>query len=112
MSAGPEEKRQSVLVPSSHSSYHEKEELSSDHPAVADDPAGQQPRSTPNDVEAKGSSVNVPVSAPTAPGHVNDLSSVPNGGLTAWLQVVGGFFLFFNTWYVQAFGEYFAEYLP
>lgn len=22
----------------------------------------------------------------------------PNGGLTAWLQVLGGFFLFFNTW--------------
>jgi hypothetical protein len=22
----------------------------------------------------------------------------PNGGLKAWLQVLGGFFLFFNTW--------------
>ena len=22
----------------------------------------------------------------------------PNGGTTAWLQVLGGFFLFFNTW--------------
>lgn len=22
----------------------------------------------------------------------------PNGGLKAWLQVVGGFFLFFNSW--------------
>jgi hypothetical protein len=31
-------------------------------------------------------------------GHVNDLSSVPNGGLRAWLQVAGSFFLFFNTW--------------
>jgi hypothetical protein len=31
-------------------------------------------------------------------GHVNDLSSVPNGGLQAWLQVAGAFVLFFNTW--------------
>ncbi len=31
-------------------------------------------------------------------GHVNDLSSVPNGGLKAWLQVAGAFVLFFNTW--------------
>lgn len=23
---------------------------------------------------------------------------VPNGGLTAWLQVLGSFFLFFNSW--------------
>jgi hypothetical protein len=28
----------------------------------------------------------------------------PNGGTTAWLQVLGGFFLFFNTW-VCAFLE-------
>lgn len=29
---------------------------------------------------------------------VNNIRSVPNGGLTAWLQVLGSFFLFFNTW--------------
>lgn len=26
--------------------------------------------------------------------------SVPDGGLWAWLQVLGGFMLFFNTWWV------------
>jgi hypothetical protein len=31
-------------------------------------------------------------------GHVNDISSVPNGGLRAWLQVAGSFVLFFHTW--------------
>lgn len=31
---------------------------------------------------------------------VNNVSSIPNGGLRAWLQVVGAFFLFFNSWYV------------
>ena len=29
---------------------------------------------------------------------VNDVSKVPNGGLRAWLQVLGSFFLFFNSW--------------
>lgn len=24
--------------------------------------------------------------------------AIPNGGLTAWLQVVGAFFLMFNSW--------------
>lgn len=24
--------------------------------------------------------------------------AIPNGGFTAWLQVVGSFFLIFNTW--------------
>ena len=23
---------------------------------------------------------------------------IPNGGFTAWLQVLGSFFIFFNTW--------------
>jgi len=23
---------------------------------------------------------------------------IPNGGVAAWLQVLGGFFLFFNSW--------------
>lgn len=30
-------------------------------------------------------------------------SDVPDGGLWAWLQVLGGFFLLFNTWYVHPF---------
>lgn len=29
---------------------------------------------------------------------VNNISSVPNGGLLAWMQVLGAFFLFFNSW--------------
>jgi hypothetical protein len=31
---------------------------------------------------------------------VRDASSIPNGGLWAWLQVLGSFFLLFNSWYV------------
>lgn len=29
---------------------------------------------------------------------VNNTSQIPNGGMKAWMQVVGSFFLFFNTW--------------
>lgn len=36
---------------------------------------------------------------PALPTPAND---PPDGGLKAWLQVVGSFFLFFNTWYVGA----------
>lgn len=32
---------------------------------------------------------------------VRDASSIPNGGLWAWLQVLGSFFLLFNSWYVS-----------
>lgn len=31
---------------------------------------------------------------------VHDVSKVPNGGLLAWLQVFGAFFLTFNSWYI------------
>ena len=33
-----------------------------------------------------------------APPKSNDPGPPPNGGLKAWLQVLGGFMLFFNTW--------------
>jgi len=29
---------------------------------------------------------------------VNDTVAIPNGGWVAWLQVLGVFFLFFDTW--------------
>jgi hypothetical protein len=35
-------------------------------------------------------------------GHsVSDASTIPNGGFWAWMQVLGAFFLFFNSWYVD-----------
>jgi hypothetical protein len=30
-----------------------------------------------------------------------DHGAPPNGGFNAWLQVLGSFFLFFNSWYVS-----------
>lgn len=32
------------------------------------------------------------------PPSVNNVSAIPNGGTRAWLQVLGAFFLFFNSW--------------
>ncbi|KAM0420394.1 hypothetical protein ACHAPT_011814 [Fusarium lateritium] len=41
-----------------------------------------------------------------------DLSSIPNGGLLAWLQVAGSFMLYFNTWgIINSFGAYQTYYM-
>lgn len=34
-----------------------------------------------------------------------DVPKAPDGGLQAWLQVLGGFFIYFNTWYLFFFPE-------
>ncbi|KAF1814751.1 MFS general substrate transporter [Eremomyces bilateralis CBS 781.70] len=42
---------------------------------------------------------------------VNNLDTIPNGGLRAWCQVAGSFFLFFNTWgIINSFGVFQAFY--
>ncbi|KAF1948063.1 MFS general substrate transporter [Clathrospora elynae] len=42
---------------------------------------------------------------------VKDISTIPDGGLWAWLQVLGGFFLLFNSWgIINTFGSYQAYY--
>jgi len=38
--------------------------------------------------------------APKPTGPPGPPFSVPDGGIRAWLQVLGGFMLFFNTWFV------------
>ncbi|KAF2687120.1 MFS general substrate transporter [Lentithecium fluviatile CBS 122367] len=42
---------------------------------------------------------------------VTNAASIPDGGLWAWLQVLGGFFLLFNSWgIINTFGSYQAYY--
>lgn len=86
------------LAASSHSSLHD-DQLSKEHLAEESTTSGP-PAAQAGDVEAKAG--DAPGSAPTAgqKSDVNHMASVPNGGLTAWLQVAGSFALFFNTWYV------------
>lgn len=52
---------------------------------------------TPNSVadERAESPMQKPTTAPPPP---------PNGGLLAWSQVAGAFFLYFNTWYAASAG--------
>jgi len=47
----------------------------------------------------------------TTGNQAQDVSQIPNGGLTAWLQVLGGFFLLFNSWgIINTFGSFQAYY--
>jgi MFS family permease len=47
----------------------------------------------------------------SAHSSVRDVSRIPNGGLWAWMQVLGGFFLLFNSWgIINTFGSYQAYY--
>jgi hypothetical protein len=83
---------------SPQSSVHEEEKSS-----AADVPIAQESQPIQDyDTEAKAAAEAAtvpPGSAPTSrQGNINDLNSVPNGGARAWLQVVGAFMLFFNTW--------------
>jgi len=40
----------------------------------------------------------VPVSRVPTRVSINDVKAIPNGGLLAWLQVLGAWMLFFDTW--------------
>ncbi len=44
--------------------------------------------------------ISTPLSDATASDHGDTPGPPPNGGLQAWMQVAGSFFLFFNSWYV------------
>ncbi|KAK0938949.1 hypothetical protein LTR29_009439 [Friedmanniomyces endolithicus] len=60
-------------------------------------PRPQYPRDTPEPSPA------LPPDVPKGPPG----GPPPDGGLTAWLQVLGGYFLFFNTWgLINAFGVF------
>lgn len=57
------------------------------------------------EVESTGNQLDISADGPidasnVPPVRAGAYSSPPNGGLVAWLQVAGSFFLFFNSWYV------------
>ncbi|GAB7351396.1 hypothetical protein MBLNU459_g2073t1 [Dothideomycetes sp. NU459] len=54
-----------------------------------------------------GGAVEKTLSVKSANPSVNNIKAIPNGGLRAWLQVLGAFFLFFNSWgIINTFGVY------
>ena len=48
--------------------------------------------------EVARDAIGAPLSIVPSKHSVTNIKSVPNGGTKAWLQVLGGFFIFFNTW--------------
>lgn len=49
-----------------------------------------------------GGAVEKTVTVKSANPSVNNVKAIPNGGLRAWMQVLGAFFLFFNSWFVRS----------
>lgn len=56
-----------------------------------------------------GGAVEKQITGKSANPSVNNIKAVPNGGLKAWLQVVGAFFLFFNSWVSLSHPSYFSS---
>lgn len=48
-----------------------------------------------------GQKHSIPTSAESSPEKSGSEDSIPNGGVFAWIQVLGSFFIFFNTWSVR-----------
>ena len=94
-----DEKREQHETPSidrapdteAHEPDHEVEDRESDENIKSESPDIEEPDKDLSKTVSKSSKKSI-----------NDIGAVPNGGLVAWLQVLGGFMLFFNSWYVFA----------
>jgi hypothetical protein len=65
---------------------------------VAQERTGREPE---QEQQLKGGSETDPVLSTIAETDANktaDVDEIPDGGLVAWLQVLGSFALFFNSW--------------
>jgi hypothetical protein len=68
-----------------------------------------EPKSSSEDFEPKkleaGEQVlaTTPAPAPAPAPALSQQSPIPNGGLAAWLQVLGAHLLFFNSWYERRY---------
>lgn len=63
-------------------------------------PEGELRRLDEHDAESPSSTLNSAIGAGEKPATAApDVSTPPNEGFEAWSQVVGSFFLFFNSWY-------------
>ena len=64
-----------------------------------EDPQPSSDETSQHSQEKAEAKEQTPVEKVESKHSVNNVASIPNGGLKAWLQVLGAFFLFFNTWY-------------
>ena len=77
-------------------SKESSESLQSTPSPIENPPVVPNEQAAPSN-EAAVNEKDIEAAAPRAPPP-NFLGQVPNGGLQAWLQVIAGFSLFFNTW--------------
>lgn len=78
-----------------HTHSMEQEEEAEDQYESTSQASGNEPKV--EEQQAAGA----PVEKIDSRHSANSISTVPNGGLTAWLQVLGAWCLFFNSWSVQ-----------
>lgn len=87
---------------------------SQEDPSVVNGVASKEDSQGFSDVENRSAEA-APEKSLSAPQHRapesgvnrNNAGTIPNGGLQAWLHVLGGFMLFFNTWgLLNAFGVF------
>lgn len=80
--------------PNHHLSQGQEELIEATEPPFVSHDAKHDDANDAVDQEANGAELEKVASSKPS---VNNIKSVPNGGLVAWLQVLGSFFLFFNT---------------
>lgn len=98
MSAEPKYKvATAVPMEEVEKSYGESSGVSTRAPSAKDEAQSDQEASAARHY-AQSASDDSPVEKTKSKASVNDVSSIPNGGLLAWLQVAGAFSLFLNTW--------------
>ncbi|KAJ0124262.1 major facilitator superfamily transporter [Diaporthe amygdali] len=78
--------------------------------APADQDAENHTSSTTQNMVEKDTPKDV-VETDSSASETKPARTIPNGGLQAWLQVVGAFFLYFNTWgLLSSYGSFQAYY--
>jgi hypothetical protein len=82
--------------------YGEKPEDSDleaqEEPGVEKLPSDEQDRDVALSGGIEGRPFSILSRVKSRPDSVNNIKSIPNGGLRAWLQVAGAWVLFLNTW--------------
>jgi MFS family permease len=82
---------------------------SQEDPSMQDDASKQTLSDAENQSAEKGPALAPPQESPPdgTKNNPGAIPNIPNGGLQAWLHVLGGFMLFFNTWGIlNAFGVF------
>ena len=72
-----------------------------EEPVLEKLPSDEQDRDAALSGGIEGRTLNILSRVKSKPDSVNNIKSIPNGGLRAWLQVAGAWVLFLNTWWVQ-----------